>query len=158
MTTSTASRLQAVHARIAKVAQSLDRKPDEITLLAASKNNPAENLREDWVAGQRIFGENYLQEALVKIAALTDLPIEWHFIGPIQSNKTRRIAENFAWVHSIDRKKIADRLSKDRPEALPPLQGCPQLNVSGEDSKSGVAPEELADLAAYVIELPRLKL
>ena len=158
MTTTIASRLQAVQARIANVAQSLDRQPGEITLLAASKTNPAERLREAWVAGQRIFGENYLQEALAKMQTLTDLPIEWHFIGPIQSNKTKRIAENFSWVHSVDRAKIADRLSKDRPESLPPLQICLQVNVSGEASKSGVAPEELASLAAHVIRLPRLKL
>src|ERR1043165_4739501 len=158
MTTPIASNLQAVRARIARVAQSLNRQPNEITLLAASKTNPAENLREAWVAGQRIFGENYLQEALAKMQHLTDLPIEWHFIGPIQSNKTRRIAENFSWVHSVDRTKIADRLSKDRSESLPLLQICLQVNVSGEASKSGVAPEELARLAAHVVRLPRLKL
>src|SRR6476620_9073198 len=157
-TTTIALGLQKVRARIKEVAEKAGRQPESITLLAASKTNPPECLREAFAAGQRIFGENYLQEALVKIAALTDLPIEWHFIGPIQSNKTRRIAENFAWVHSIDRKKIADRLSKDRLESLPPLQVCLQVNVSGEDSKSGVAPEEVADLAAHIIELPRLKL
>ena len=158
MTTTIASRLQAVHDRIATVVQSLGRQPGEITLLAASKTNPAERLREAWQAGQKIFGENYLQEALEKMQHLTDLPIEWHFIGPIQSNKTRRIAENFSWVHSVDRKKIADRLSKDRSESLPPLQICLQVNVSGEASKSGVAPEELASLAAHAVRLPRLKL
>ena len=158
MTTTIASRLQAVHDRITTVAQSCGRKPGEITLLAASKTNPAERLREAWQAGQNIFGENYLQEALAKMQHLTDLPIEWHFIGPIQSNKTRRISENFSWVHSVDRAKIADRLSKDRPESLPPLQICLQVNVSGEASKSGVAPEELASLAAHAVRLPRLKL
>jgi PLP dependent protein len=152
------SRLQAVRARIAKVAQSVGRQPDEITLLVASKTHPAERVREAWNAGQTIFGENYLQEVLAKMPALADLPIEWHFIGPIQSNKTKRIAENFVWVHSVDRVKIADRLAKDRPETLPPLQICLQVNVSGEASKSGVAPEELANLAAHVIRLPRLKL
>ncbi len=156
--TTIASSLQAVNARIARVAQSVGRQPDEITLLAASKTNPAEAVREAWLAGQTIFGENYLQEALSKIPALADLPIEWHFIGPIQSNKTKRIAENFAWVHSVDRAKIADRLSKDRSESLPPLQICLQVNVSGEDSKSGVALEELAALAAHVVSLPHLKL
>ncbi|MDO8438252.1 MAG: YggS family pyridoxal phosphate-dependent enzyme [Nitrosomonadaceae bacterium] len=155
--TTIASSLQAVNARIARVAQSVSRQPDEITLLAASKTNPAEAVREAWLAGQTIFGENYLQEALAKMPALADLPIEWHFIGPIQSNKTKRIAENFAWVHSVDRAKIADRLSKDRSESLLPLQICLQVNVSGEDSKSGVAPEELAALAAHVVRLPRLK-
>ncbi len=156
--TTVASNLQTVKDRIARVAQSIGRQSDEITLLAASKTNPADALREAWVAGQTIFGENYLQEALAKMPALVDLPIEWHFIGPIQSNKTRRIAENFAWVHSVDRAKVADRLSKDRPESLPPLQICLQVNVSGEDSKSGVEPEELAALAAHVVNLPHLKL
>ena len=158
MTTTIASRLQAVHDRITTVTQSCGRKPGEITLLAASKTNPAERLREAWQAGQKVFGENYLQEALAKMQHLTDLPIEWHFIGPIQSNKTRRISENFSWVHSVDRAKIADRLSKDRPESLPPLQICLQVNVSGEASKSGVAPEELASLAEHAVCLPRLKL
>jgi len=156
--TTVASRLQAVHARITKAAQSVDRQPNEITLLVASKTHPAERVREAWLAGQTIFGENYLQEALAKMPALTDLPIAWHFIGPIQSNKTKRIAENFVWVHGVDRVKIADRLAKDRPESLPPLQICLQVNVSGEASKSGVAPEELAQLAAHVVRLPRLKL
>jgi PLP dependent protein len=158
MTTTVASRLHAVQARIANAAQSVNRSPDEVTLLAASKTNPAEQLREAWLAGQTIFGENYLQEALAKMQALTDLPIEWHFIGPIQSNKTRRIAEHFSWVHSVDRTKIADRLSKDRPEPLPALQICLQVNVSGEASKSGVAPEHVAELAAHVVRLPRLTL
>jgi PLP dependent protein len=153
-----ASSLQAVKDRIAKAAQSACRPPDDITLLVASKTHPAERVREAWLAGQTIFGENYLQEALEKRPALADLPIEWHFIGPIQSNKTRRITENFAWVHSVDRVKIADRLAKDRPESLPPLQICVQVNVSGEQSKSGVAPEEVADLVAHVVRLPRLKL
>lgn len=156
--TTIASGLEKVRARIKEVAEKAGRQPGDIVLLAASKTNPADCIQAAFDAGQTIFGENYVQEALAKIAALTDLPIEWHFIGPIQSNKTRRIAESFAWVHSVDRKKIADRLSKDRPEALPPLQVCLQLNVSGEESKSGVAPEEIADLAAHVIELPRLKL
>src|SRR6185437_2392593 len=157
-TTTIASGLQKVRTRIREIAEKTGRQPEAITLLAASKTNPAECLREAFTAGQTIFGENYLQEALAKIPVLADLPIEWHFIGPIQSNKTRRIAENFAWVHSVDRKKIADRLSKDRPESLPPLQICLQVNVSGEGSKSGVAPEEVAELAAHVVTLPRLKL
>lgn len=157
-TTTIASGLQKVRIRIREIAEKTGRQPEAITLLAASKTNPAECLREAFTAGQTIFGENYLQEALAKIPVLADLPIEWHFIGPIQSNKTRRIAENFAWVHSVDRKKIADRLSKDRPESLPPLQICLQVNVSGEGSKSGVAPEEVAELAAHIVALPRLKL
>lgn len=153
-----ASRVQAVKDRIARVAHSVGRSPDEITLLVASKTHPAERVREAWHAGQKIFGENYLQEALAKMPALADLPIEWHFIGPIQSNKTKRITENFVWVHSVERIKIAERLAKDRPAFLPPLQICLQVNVSGEDSKSGVEPEELAQLAAHVVRLPRLKL
>lgn len=156
--TTVASRLEAVKERIAKAAHTAGRQPDEITLLVASKTQPPEKVREAWLAGQTIFGENYLQEALAKMPALADLPIEWHFIGPIQSNKTKRISEHFSWVHSVDRVKIADRLAKDRPESLPPLQVCLQVNVSGEASKSGVAPEELAELAAHVVRLPRLKL
>nr|HNH52838.1 YggS family pyridoxal phosphate-dependent enzyme [Nitrosomonas sp.] len=108
--------------------------------------------------GQKVFGENYLQEGLIKIHALSDLPIEWHFIGPIQSNKTKPIAENFAWVHSIDREKIAARLSSARPESLPPLQVCVQVNVSGEVTKSGIAPEDAIALAKFVSQQPRLKL
>jgi pyridoxal phosphate enzyme (YggS family) len=157
-TTTIALGLHKIRAHIADIASKAGRQPEAITLLAASKTNPPESLREAFAVGQTIFGENYLQEALVKIEALADLPIEWHFIGPIQSNKTKRIAENFAWVHSVDRKKIADRLSKDRPASLPPLQICLQVNVSGEDSKSGVPPEEIPDLAAHVVELPNLKL
>ena len=156
--TTVASRLQAVKDRIVSAAQSVGRPPSEIRLLVASKTHPAERVREAWQAGQTVFGENYLQEALAKMPALTDLPIEWHFIGPIQSNKTKRITENFVWVHGVDRMRIADRLAKDRPESLPPLQICLQVNVSGEASKSGVAPEELAQLAAHVMRLPRLKL
>ncbi len=158
MTINIESALQSVKKHIATAATNAGRQPDEILLLAASKTNPAEQLRKAWLAGQTIFGENYLQEALEKILALSDLPIEWHFIGPIQSNKTKRIAENFSWVHSVDRKKIADRLSRDRPETLPPLQVCLQINVSGEDTKSGILPASAADLAAYVAGLPRIKL
>jgi pyridoxal phosphate enzyme (YggS family) len=153
-----ASTLQNVKKRIVTAAINSGRHPDEIMLLAASKTNPADQVKEAWLAGQTIFGENYLQEALEKILTLSDLPIEWHFIGPIQSNKTKRIAENFAWVHSVDRKKIADRLSRDRPKTLPPLQICIQVNVSGEDTKSGVPPNLVTELATYVVELPHLKL
>lgn len=153
-----ASTLQNVNKRIATAAINSGRHPDEIMLLAASKTNPADQVKEAWLAGQTFFGENYLQEALEKILTLSDLPIEWHFIGPIQSNKTKRIAENFAWVHSVDRKKIADRLSRDRPKTLPPLQICIQVNVSGEGTKSGVSPKLVTDLAAYVVKLPQLKL
>jgi pyridoxal phosphate enzyme (YggS family) len=115
-----------------------------------SKTFPASAVREAYAGGQREFGENYLQEALDKIAVLADLPIEWHFIGPIQSNKTRAIAENFAWVHGVDRLKIAQRLSEQRPPELPPLNICLQVNVSGEASKSGVAPQDVVSLAREV--------
>ncbi len=156
--TTIASRLQTVKARIIDAAEKAGRDPETIQLLAASKTNPPENLREAWEAGQTVFGENYLQEGLVKIRALADLPIEWHFIGPIQSNKTKPIAENFSWVHGIDREKIATRLSAARPESLPPLQVCVQVNVSGEITKSGVDPEKVLELATFVRDLPRLEL
>lgn len=156
--TTIATRLQAVKSRIAEAARNAGRHPEDIQLLAASKTNPPEKVREAWEAGQTVFGENYLQEGLIKIRALADLPIEWHFIGPIQSNKTKPIAENFAWVHSVDREKIAVRLSNARPESLPPLQVCVQVNVSGEVTKSGIAPEQAAELAAFINQLPRLKL
>src|SRR5690606_1073558 len=127
-------------------------------LLAVSKTWPAADVREATRCGQRAFGENYVQEGVAKIEALADLDLEWHFIGPLQSNKTRQVAEHFAWVHTVDRLKIAERLSAQRPEHLPPLQVCVQVNVSGEASKSGVAPEEAAALAHAVAGLPRLQL
>ncbi|SFI41326.1 YggS family pyridoxal phosphate-dependent enzyme [Nitrosomonas sp. Nm34] len=156
--TTIATRLQTVKSHIAEAARNAGRRPEDILLLAASKTNPPEKVREAWEAGQTVFGENYLQEGLIKIRALADLPIEWHFIGPIQSNKTKPIAENFAWAHSVDREKIAVRLSNARPESLPPLQVCVQVNVSGEVTKSGIAPEQAAELATFVNQLPRLKL
>src|SRR5512135_3115991 len=156
--TAIASNLQAVRTAIAQAARAAHRQPGEITLLAVSKTFPAPALRVAYEAGQRAFGENYLQEALDKIAVLRDLPLEWHFIGPIQSNKTRAIAENFSWVHGVDRLKIAERLSAQRPANLPPLQVCIQVNVSGEDSKSGIALHEAAHLARQVAALPRLAL
>ena len=119
---------------------------------------PAESVAEAYAAGQTAFGENQEQEAARKIAALGHLPIEWHFIGPIQSNKTRPIAERFAWVHAIDREKVARRLSDQRPQSLGPLMVCVQVNISGEASKSGVTPDEALDLARRVAELPRLRL
>jgi pyridoxal phosphate enzyme (YggS family) len=130
----------------------------EVILLAVSKAQPPEKLREAFAAGQKQFGENYLQEALNKQLALSDLPIEWHFIGPIQSNKTQPIAQHFSWVHGVDRLKIAQRLNDARPAELPPLQICLQVNTSGEASKSGVAPDEVASLAEAVSEMPRLRL
>ncbi|MBI5891484.1 MAG: YggS family pyridoxal phosphate-dependent enzyme [Nitrosomonadales bacterium] len=152
------SNLQATRQAIEQAAKTAHRNATDVRLLAVSKTFPAAAVREAYLAGQTAFGENYLQEALEKMAALRDLPLEWHFIGPIQSNKTRAIAENFAWVHSVDRLKIAERLSAQRPPQLPPLNVCLQVNVSGEESKSGVAPEEVGRLAHEVIRLPRLKL
>ncbi|MEK1910869.1 MAG: YggS family pyridoxal phosphate-dependent enzyme [Pseudomonas chlororaphis] len=147
-----------VSARIRAAAQASQRDESSIHLLAVSKTKPAAALREAYAAGLRDFGENYLQEALGKQAELGDLPLSWHFIGPIQSNKTRAIAENFAWVHSVDRLKIAQRLSEQRPADLPPLNICIQVNVSGEASKSGCTPADLPALASAISALPRLKL
>ena len=156
--TTIASNLQAVRAAISASVASAGRNADEITLLAVSKTFPVGAIREAFAEGQRSFAESYVQESLAKILALKDLAVEWHFIGPIQSNKTRSIAENFAWVHSVDRLKIAERLSLQRPEDLPPLQLCLQVNISDEESKSGVAPEEIGDLAEAVVKLPNLTL
>lgn len=152
------SNLQATRAAIACAAKAAQRDVAEVHLLAVSKTFPAAAVREAYQAGQIAFGENYLQEALEKIEVLHELPLEWHFIGPIQSNKTRPIAENFAWVHSVDRLKVAERLSAQRPPQLPPLNICLQVNVSGEDSKSGVAPHEVAEMAQHIARLPHLKL
>ena len=127
-------------------------------MIAVSKTVSADALRIAYACGQRAFGESYVQEALPKIAALQDLAIEWHFIGPLQSNKTKLVAQNFAWVHSVERAKIAQRLSEQRPEGLPPLNVCLQVNVSGEASKSGAAPAEVVALAQAVATLPKIKL
>src|SRR5512143_268961 len=151
-------RLHAVRARIERAAEEAGRDAAGVCLLAVSKTFDAAAVRDLAACGQREFGENYLQEVLEKQAALRDLPLVWHFIGPIQSNKTRSIAENFNWVHSVDRLKIAERLSAQRPAALPPLQVCIEVNVSGEASKGGVAPAELPALAAAVAALPGLQL
>ena len=156
--TAIASNLQAVNRDIAQAARMAQRRVESVTLLAVSKTFPAATVREAFHAGQRAFGESYAQEALDKIEELRDLPLEWHFIGPIQSNKTRAIAENFAWVHSVDRLKIAERLSAQRPQNLPPLNVCIQVNVSGEGSKSGVSPDEVTGLAQAVARLPHLRL
>lgn len=147
-----------VRARIREAAQACGRDPQAVQLLAVSKTKPAAALREACACGQRDFGENYLQEALAKQAELADLDLAWHFIGPIQSNKTKPLAEHFAWVHSVDRLKIAERLSAQRPAHLPPLNICLQVNVSLEASKSGCTPEELPALAAAVAVLPNLRL
>jgi pyridoxal phosphate enzyme (YggS family) len=153
-----AERLAAVRARIAAAEQAAGRPAGSVALLAVSKTQPAEALRTAFAAGQRAFGENYVQEALAKQEALRELPIEWHFIGPVQGNKTKSIAENFDWVHSIDRLKIAQRLSDQRPASAVPLSVCLQVNVSGEASKAGVAPEAAAELARQIAALPRLRL
>ncbi|WP_137819309.1 YggS family pyridoxal phosphate-dependent enzyme [Pseudomonas sp. 2FG] len=153
-----AENIAKVGERIREAAQASQRDYAAIGLLAVSKTKPAQAIREACAAGLHDFGENYLQEALSKQAELSDLPLIWHFIGPIQSNKTKAIAEHFSWVHSVDRLKIAQRLSEQRPPQLPPLNICLQVNVSGEASKSGCAPEDLPVLAAAVAQLPRLKL
>lgn len=152
------ARLQNIAERIAQAAAASGRDPSEVRLLAVSKTWPAESLREAAEAGQRAFGESYVQEAIDKVDALAGLGLEWHFIGPLQSNKTRPVANAFAWVHSVDRLKIAQRLSEQRDVHLPPLQVCIQVNVSGEASKSGVKPEALPELANAVVQLPRLRL
>ena len=144
-----AAALQAVQARIRSAEERFGRAPGSVALLAVTKTRPPEDLRAAFAAGQRALG---------KMGALEDLAIEWHFIGPVQSNKTRPIAERFAWVHSVDREKVARRLAEQRPAGLPPLQVCLEVNVSGEESKSGVAPGELPALARTVVGLPRLRL
>lgn len=152
------ARLHAVRARIAQAAAEAGRDAADIVLLAVGKTFDAAAVRDLAACGQTAFGENYMQEALDKQADLLDLPLVWHFIGPIQSNKTRAIAEHFAWVHSVDRLKIAERLSAQRPPDLPPLEVCIEVNVSGEASKGGVAAAELPALADAVARLPRLRL
>jgi pyridoxal phosphate enzyme (YggS family) len=153
-------RLADVRQRIQQACQAAGRDPARVGLLAVSKLQPAQAVRQAQQAGQQAFGENYVQEALDKMAALADLrgAIEWHLIGPLQSNKTRVVAEAFDWVHSVDRLKIAQRLSEQRPAQLPPLNVCLQVNISGEASKSGLLPQEVAQVAAAVAALPRLRL
>ena len=155
-----ADNVQQVLTRIAQACATARRPVQSITLLAVSKTFDAAAVRDAYNAGLHRFGENYVQEALDKIAALADLraELEWHLIGPLQSNKTRVVAEAFDWVHSVDRLKIAQRLSEQRPEALPPLNVCLQVNISGEASKSGLAPREVASVAHAVAKLPRLRL
>ena len=151
-------RFHAVQARIARAAAEAGRNIATVRLLAVSKTMSAAAVRELATCGQREFGENYVQEALDKQMQLRDLPLVWHFIGPIQSNKTRAIAERFDWVHSVDRLKIAERLSVQRPQSLPPLDICLEVNISGEASKGGVSAEDLPVLAQAVSHLPRLRL
>jgi pyridoxal phosphate enzyme (YggS family) len=150
--------LQAVHARMAAACLAAGRDPADVALLAVSKTFGAEAVRAAHSAGQTAFGENYIQEAVDKMAALQDLPLVWHCIGPLQSNKTRLVAEHFDWVQTVDRLKIAQRLSEQRPAHLPPLQVCIQVNVDGGATKSGVTPQELPALAQAVAALPRLQL
>ena len=150
--------LQGVRARITAACTAVGRPPDAVNLLAVSKTFGPDAVAEAFAAGQRAFGENYIQEAVEKMAALRELPIEWHCIGPVQSNKTRLVAENFDWVHTVDRLKIAQRLSDQRPADMPALQVCLQVNVDGGANKSGVPPHEVADLAQAVATLPRLRL
>ena len=154
--------LQAVHQSIVAAAQEAGRAPQAVSLLAVSKTFGSDAVKSAVRAGQKAFGENYLQEAIDKIAALAacapEAPLEWHFIGPIQSNKTRPVAQHFDWVHTVDREKIAQRLSEQRPAGLAPLNICLQVNISGEASKSGVAPADLPQLARRVAALPNLTL
>lgn len=151
-------RLSTVRQRLLTAIQRANRQANEVLLVAVSKTQPAEAVAAAYRQKQRHFGENYLQEALDKQAKLAHFEITWHFIGPIQSNKTRPIAQHFHWVHSVDRLKIAERLNEQRPEHLPPLNICLQVNISNEDSKSGVMPTEVAELAQAVAALPRLRL
>ena len=150
--------LQHVRARIATACQRAGRGVEEVTLLAVSKTFGADAVRAAAAAGQRAFGENYIQEGVEKIAALRDLGLMWHCIGPIQSNKTRLVAEHFDWVHTVDRLKIAERLSAQRPADRPPLNVCIQVNIDGGANKSGVAPGDALALARAVAALPQLKL
>jgi pyridoxal phosphate enzyme (YggS family) len=154
------AKLQQVRTRIATACETSQRPVQSVTLLAVTKTFGPQAVREALAAGQHAFGENYVQEALEKIESLADVRdrLEWHLVGPLQSNKTRVVAEHFDWVHTIDRLKLAERLSAQRPEHLPPLQVCLQVNISAEDSKSGVAPQDTLALAQAVCGLPRLRL
>jgi len=152
------TQLQTVRDRMTAACLAAGRAPDAVSLLAVSKTFDAQAVAEAYVAGQTAFGENYIQEAVQKITALRHLPLQWHCIGPIQSNKTRLVAEHFDWVHTVDRLKVAQRLSEQRPAGLPPLQVCLQVNVDGGDTKSGVPPEAALALAQQVAALPQLRL
>jgi PLP dependent protein len=151
--------LAAAHARIAAAAKRAGRDPASVQLLAVSKTASATAIAAAYAAGQREFGENYLQEAVPKLQALRQhAGLVWHFIGTLQANKTRPVAEHFSWVHTIDRERIAQRLSDQRPASLPPLNACIEVRLSEEPSKSGIAPERVAALAKYLSALPRLQL
>jgi PLP dependent protein len=153
-----AANLQSVRERIARACADAQRDVNEVTLLAVTKTFGPDAVREAWDAGQRAFGENYIQEGVEKIELLRGRGIEWHCIGPIQSNKTRLVATHFDWAHTVDRLKIAQRLSEQRPAELPPLQVCLQVNIDGGANKSGVEPNEVLELAREITKLPRLKL
>jgi len=155
---SIAENLQAVKSRIAAAERAAGRAPGAVALLAVSKTHPPALIRQALAAGQRAFGENYVQEALDKMAALAGLPLEWHLIGPLQSNKTRAVAERFDWVHTVEREKVARRLAEQRPAGRAPLNVLIQVNASGEASKSGVAPAEAAALAAAIAAMQSLRL
>ena len=150
--------LQRIRTRITSSCAAAKRDPRDVALLAVSKTFDADAVREAAACGQRAFGENYIQEAVEKIALLADLGLEWHCIGPVQSNKTRLVAQHFDWVHTIDRLKIAQRLSEQRPPSMAPLNCCLQVNIDGGATKSGLAPEEVATLAREVMALPGLRL
>lgn len=152
-----ADNLQRIRSRIAHACQQAHRAPESVALLAVSKTFGADAMVQAHAAGQAAFGENYIQEAVEKIQVLRNLPLQWHCIGPIQSNKTRLVAEHFDWVHTIDRLKIAQRLDEQRPAHLAPLQVCIQVNVDGGPTKSGVAPGEAMELVQAVAKLPRLR-
>ena len=156
--TNIATNIQRVLHRIHSVAKDSERDPENIALLAVSKRQSVDSIEAAFREGLTRFGENYLQEALDKTKQLSHLPIEWHFIGPVQSNKTIGLAENFDWVHTVERKKIARRLNDQRPEHLPPLQICLQVNIDGDPNKAGISPKAAAELALYVADLPRLQL
>ncbi|GIU42003.1 YggS family pyridoxal phosphate-dependent enzyme [Shewanella colwelliana] len=158
--TTIADRLANAHLRIAQAAQISSRDSEEIKLLAVSKTKPISQILAAYHAGQRLFGENYVQEGELKIIELRPScpDIEWHFIGPLQSNKTKIIAEHFDWMHTLSREKIAKRLNDQRPEALMPLKVCIQVNISAEQSKSGIPPQELMSLARVINALPRIEL
>jgi pyridoxal phosphate enzyme (YggS family) len=147
--------LAEIRARVAKALQSAGRNGEHVTIVAVSKQQPAERVKAAYHSGQMDFGESYLQEALAKMAALADLPIVWHYIGPVQANKTRAIATHFQWVHSVDRSKIAQRLNEQRPPHAPPLNVLIQVNLASEPQKAGAARAQVADLAATVRSLPR---
>lgn len=149
---------QHVLQQIRRACEHAQRAPEAVQLLAVSKTHPSESLREMYAAGQRAFGENYLQEALEKIEALQDLEIEWHFIGHVQRNKTKHLAEKFDWIHGVDRLIIAERLSNQRFQDQSDLNICLQVNIDGQDSKDGCSPNEVAELVAQISQLPKIKL